>query len=301
MQLFRKNYSLTVLPAAVLLTLGVLYLSCSKKQNSLAVADPAYINIFNASHVYDSMQKRRNVYLSGYDTSSITGAGSLNFWNSYELPSAAQVQPVRVDRPIRYYIFVAGSQRVRFADTLGTIVADSSLNFSSGGNYTLYLADDTTRLSPPYPVTRSGAVRLFSFPEEQTSTPGKVRLRYIDLTPDVDTLNGYFFTSTGGKFTSGATPNALTYGTASAYYDIDTTGLVVGGQMLLRMFRKKDTTRFFTQIPVPPTPGRTYTVLIFGNAGQLNCRFSVKQPDGTTKEKTITYSPNMSGLVRTVN
>jgi hypothetical protein len=117
----------------------------------------------------------------------------------------------------------------------------------------------------------------------------------------MDTLNGYIITNNGAKFTSSATPHALTYGSASNYDDLDTTGLVIGGELRLRMFRKNDTSNVITQVALPPTPGRTYTILLFGHVGYWLCEFPVKQPDGSVLQRVINYPPNIKGYVRTID
>ncbi len=279
---------------AVIVLMAVLF-SCTKNGHSISYSDAASINIFNASHVYDSMYKQRMVWFSGYDTAS--GLKMLFTQHDIEIPGNGQLEAIRIDHPMQFYDFNAGRQQVKFSDTGMVTVADTSLDFSSGSYNGIYLAEDTTRIDA---FTRSGRFKIFKFTEERTNTTGKVRVRYIDLVPDIDTLNGYIFTPTVAKFTSEATPNALVYGEASRYYDLDTAGLVISGNILLRLFPKKDTLNYNVQIPIPATPGRTYTVLVFGNASYWPCRFSIKQPDGSVTQKSINYPPNIKGYVRTV-
>jgi hypothetical protein len=119
--------------------------------------------------------------------------------------------------------------------------------------------------------------------------------------PDLDTLNGYVFTPAGTKYRGPEMPNSLTYGTASGYSDLDTTGLVLNGQVLLRFYWRRDTTRYQIPVPVPAIPGRTYTIVAFGNAYKFSCQYPVIQPDGTTKQKVIDYSPSIQGYIRTVD
>ncbi|WP_143306486.1 DUF4397 domain-containing protein [Chitinophaga vietnamensis] len=284
------------------LVLGLLSQSCTKTGHSIDAPASTSINVFNASHVYDSMAagttRPRLVWMSGFDTAGTLLRTQFSAYGNYEIPDDGPQEAIRRDRSMRYYDFIAGSQRVRFADTAGIIVADTMLDFSSGSYNSIYLADDTTHVNAS---TRSGLFRVFSFPEEKTSTAGKVRLRYIDLVLDKDTLNGYIFASNGRKFSSNATPHALTYGTASSYYDLDTAGLVINGEMRLRIFPKADTTSVITQVPIPATPGRTYTVLLFGHVNTWNCRFAVKQPDGSVMQRLVSFPGNVRGCVRTVN
>lgn len=268
----------------VIIAITTILFSCTRSGHSLTYPETAAINIFNASHVYDSMYRQRVVWLSGYDTAARGLRMFFTGYGNYEIPGNGPVEAVRLDHPMQFYDFNAGRQRVKFADTAGVTVADTSLDFSSGSYNGIYLAEDTVHVDAS---TRSGGFRIFNFPEERTSTAGRVRVRYVDLVPDIDTLNGYIFTPASSKFTSEATPHALVYGTASRSYDLDTTGLVISGNMLLRVFRKTDTLNYNIQIPIPATPGRTYTVVMFGNASNWPCN-------------SINYPPNIKGYIRTV-
>lgn len=289
-----KNFRL-VLAAGTFIAFSM---SCKKSGNAVNFPESASINIFNASHVYDSMGKTRNIYLSGLDTSANHFPLSFVGYDSYEIPRSGSLDGIRIDWPMRFYDFPAGSQRVRFTDTTGNTVADTTLNFESGSYSSIYIADDTAHFNS---ILRNGTFRIFAFPEKKSVTAGKVRIRYIDLLTDIDTISGYIFTPSRDKFTSQATPRKLLYGTASDYYDIDTSGLTIQGQMLLRIFQRNDTINYKTQVAIPATPGRTYTVVLLGNAYDWNCSFAVKQPDGSVVRKVIRYPPGIKGYVRTVD
>jgi hypothetical protein len=281
----------------MLVSVGGLIPSCTKNPHSIGGQPAANINIFNASHVYDSMVKARNVYLSGLDTASLLSQLSFPGLRSYEIPDNGQVEAIRFDHPMHYNPFLAGRQRIQFADTAGAIVADTSLDFAAGGDYGVYLADDTVKTGS----YRSGKFRIFSFPENNVgNTPGKMRLRYIDLVPDVDKLSGYFLSEKGDTLTIPQAPHSLQYGTASEFTDLDTTGIVVGGQLLLRLYKEGNIKSAYTQVSLPATPGRTYTVLLFGNAAFFLCQFPIKQKDGSTVLKTINYAPRITAYARTV-
>lgn len=276
----------------------MLLLSCTKNGHSIDFPGAAAINIFNASHVYDSMANQRIVWFSGYDTTA--GNQQLAFVGHgvYEIPSGGQPEAIRIDHPMNFYDFKSGQQQLKFMDTARNVVIDTTLNFSENSYNSLYLADDTSHVINA--STRSGRFKLFNFPEDRTATPGKVRVRYIDLVPDMDTMKCYFFTPGGKMLTDAATPETLMYGSTSPYYDLDTAGLVVSGQILLRVFTKNDTARYKAQIPIPATPGRTYTVVVFGNSAYWLCSFPVTQADGSVTQRLLNYPPNIRGYVRTV-
>jgi hypothetical protein len=148
--------------------------ACTKNGHSVSYPVGAGINVFNASKVYDSMRFNRQVILSGFDTTNTIGRMVFSGFGVYEIPGTGLVEAIRYDHPMRFLSFRPGQQRVRFADTAGNFLVDTSLVFPDGSYTGIYAADDTTHVTSWF---RTGHLRLFSFPEQRTNAPGKLRLR----------------------------------------------------------------------------------------------------------------------------
>jgi hypothetical protein len=258
------------------------------------------VNFYNASELLriTSTAERKYIFVDGYDTANTNQPFFYYYSGSYldEYPRDPGVMPVAVSA-IPYTRLEAGGHRFVFTNAKKFKLADTSLTWQAGTHQQLYLANEM-------PTADSSAnYRVVNVQEDRKRVEGKVRVRFINLSGDTDSLNVYRVDADGRRIFSGM-PNDIRFATATMYAELDTAGNV-NQRLTLQFFKGTDTVSALLSASVPAIPGNSYVLLIQGFRSSPPNYNSIpfKNPVGRDAAGNIIYervqvAPNLRAVVR---
>ena len=274
----------------IILPLLVLAASCSKDVKPLlpGPADAA-INFYNASEVMASSQALgTNNYILTDDTSLHSASFVSYDTDDRQYPN---FYPTYGGYGLFSWMRIsAGNHRFWFTCHTQFPVADTSIHIPKDSYQSVYLSE-----SPE----GDAVYRVLVVPEEHAGIPGKVRIRFVHLSPDAGTLRCYRSMGDGGKTTDGL-PQDMAYGTATPYVSLDTNGTAqTRGNLVLRLVDKNDPDNVVLSTGVPAVPGSSFVLLLQGFRQQATRRLITgRDANGKSKDTTVTVTANLRVNVR---
>ncbi|WP_162946268.1 DUF4397 domain-containing protein [Chitinophaga barathri] len=266
--------------------------ACKKLQPANDIPPDAAVNLFNASQVIQATGPfdQKKIYVDGYDTT-----GSQYVYFNYQSGRPLEY-PVETLAPgtvpgIPYMRLQAGSHEFTFTNAAKFKAGDISSDFPAGTLHQLYLADGI-------PASDSLATyNVLRVEEDRRQPAGKVRVRFVHLSPDAGNFKMYRMDANNNRLFSGL-PAEITYGAASPYAELDTAG-AINQRLVLHYFQGADTLSSLLSTSVPAEPGTSYVIVINGFKG----KHAIKNPtgrsqSGTVEYETINFEATLAGYVR---
>lgn len=253
----------------------------------------AALNFYSASDLQYNLGSNRYVFIDrAVDTASLNPAvpyfSNINPIDLQEYP----ISNLTYDAYnfISYVRITAGNHHIVFTDGNRETIKDTVLNLADTSYTSLYLTDAGHNGEP-------ASYRLLASPEEHKGVPGRVRMRVVNLSPDVGSISCYLQNANGTILFS-PLPQQLAFGTASPYLELDTAG-AYRGKLNLQIIADKDPLHSFLFTQITANPGHSYVVIIKGFY-QPTTRLvpTGKNPDGSIKYQAVAISPNLRVNIR---
>lgn len=241
---------------------------CKKTDETPGNGQDAYINFFNASEV---LQQNIALALNNTVVSEQIRKGKFPMafqadGDSRQFPYTASIgtlPPDNLSLPI-------GGVNYTNIYWLPVIAGSYSLGYTSDSSYAV-LKDTTVNLLPKsftaqYLVESpedDAAYKILTVPTQRAGTPGKVRLQFIHLSPDLGNLDIVRIDANGNDL-SDALPKNIAYSRYTNYMELDTLGTAsTRGQIILNI-RKNGSTKTMLSTAIPAASNSSFTVLIQG-------------------------------------
>lgn len=279
------------------ITCGVSFLllfitGCKKTDVNPGNGQDAYINFFNASEVLQqnialalnntvvSEQIRKDKFPMAFQTDG----------DNRQFPFAASIGTLPSDNlslptgginytNIYWLPVKTGTYSLGYtSDSSYIVIKDTTINLASKSFTTQYLVES--------PVDDT-AYNILTVPTERAGTPGKVRLQFIHLSPDLSNLDIARIDANGNEMPD-ALPKKFAYGSYTNYIELDTAGAAsTRGQIILN-FRKSGSTRTALSAAIPAASNSSFTVLIQGFEHTTARR--IRMRDGY---RSVSVNPNL--------
>lgn len=272
-----------------ILFLLTLLASCSRSVDPLLPEPDASVNFYNASEVMASSQTLgTNNYVFVDDTVKKFASFASYLTDLRQYPN--NNFNYGGYRMFSWMRMPAGTHRLQLTCHTKFPVADTSLFIPANTYQSVYLSE-----SPE----GDAVYRLLVVPEEHTGEPGKVRIRIVHLSADAGTLRCYRSLGEGQQTTTGL-PQDISYGTATPYVTLDTTGTAqTRGNIILRLVDKNDPGNVVISTGVPGEPGSSFVLLLQGFRQATTRRLITGvKADGKFTDTTVTVPANLRVNVR---
>lgn len=281
----RKARKRTGNNGALLFLLSLLLVACTKKVSPLLPGpggQSASVNFYSASDLQYSLGGERYIFidtpvdtvLNPYHQVYAPGFGSTNPIDQQEYPLANTDDAYH---SISYIGMIPGGHRLQFTDASRQVIKDSAVILSDKSYTSFYLAD----------AGQEGGLasyRLLAVPEEHNGATDKVRMRIINLGPDIGSISCYLQKADGSLLFT-PLPQQLPFGTASPYFDLDTTG-ASRGQLTLQIVADSDPQHRLLTTRLSSTPDHAYVVVVQG----FHSPATRQVPEGMNADGSIRYS-----------
>lgn len=280
----------------IYLLTGIALLSACKKTD-VAPGDgqEAYINFYNASeallqggftkgnmiYVNDSVPneifKRHPEFSENYDDfrqypQSLFG--NPNFGYNLAVPEGVGYDPI-------YWMPIAsGNYRFIFTSVNKVYLQETPVSLTSKTFTTQYLVE-----SPK----ADNEYSIVTVPVERKGMEGRVRIQFVNLSPDVGELEVIRADENGNPLVEASLPKNLPFGEFSSYAEIDTSGTSRTSNYIMLYFRKPGTTRALVTVGVPSIPYSSFTLTFQGFENETTRRIKT----GENSYETITVKPNL--------
>lgn len=173
----------------------------------------------------------------------------------------------------------AGVHRLWLTNSSGGTVIDTTLTLGADRNTVTYFIDS---LGTQYQILTV---------DESTPGPSNVvRLRVLNLSPDVGPIGLYVVGDTGQRIFSNL-PRNVTYKTVTPYVTVSDSLVASDGNIYLKIFAGTDTASTVTAATVPFMPGRSYHLIVGGLATAHTLSF----PGDTV---SVPVNPSIGASVR---
>jgi len=279
---------------------AALMLGACQKSGDIAPGNgqDAYLNFYNASEVLQqNMTLSANNLILINDT--VPGANQLQFSQTDDFRQFPQTitgnqfnvdihpVPAGMNYNVVFWMPVlAGNHHITYTATKNADLKDTTVTISAKSFTTQYLVES--------PVSND-AYRVVTVPEERLGTAGKVRVKVINLSPDLGPME-VIRTDKDGNAILESLPAALKYGEHSPYADIDTAGISkTRGQLLLK-FRKSGSNAVLLTKVIDAIPNTSFTMVLQGFEKETVRR--IKTASQTFQ--TVTVNPNLRVNVRRI-
>lgn len=148
-----------------------------------------------------------------------------------------------------------GNHRFKFTGPAYHVLGDTTVFIAEDSRHAIYLAE-----SPG----GSQAYRVIVAKEDRLGIAGKVRVRFVNLSPDAGALRCYRSLA-GGSLSTAGLPQDMVYGTVTPYVPIDTLGAsATRNHLVFRLVDKVDPQRVLLTASVPALPGTSFVFVIQG-------------------------------------
>lgn len=266
--------------------------ACKKLQPANEILPDAAVNLFNASQVMQvsSPFVQKKIYVDGYDT-----AGTRYVYFNY-LSGRPLEYPVEALAPgtvagIPYMRLQAGTHEFTFTNAAKFKTGDIHFDFPASSQQQLYLADGIPA------VDGFATYSVLRVEEDRRQSAGKVRVRFVHLSPDAGSLKTYRLDADNNRIFNGL-PAEITYGSASPYAELDTAG-AINQRLVLHYFQGTDTLSSVLSTSVPAEAGTSYVIVINGFKG----KYAIKNPTGRSQAgaveyETINFEATLTSYVR---
>lgn len=229
------------------LFLAIILQACKRDVNELEFPADARVNFFNAAH-YPTPY----IALDVFDTAHFKSPAVFDFFGRNSYPYNMPASPEVGHGAIAYMSLPAGTHQFYFADTGKILRTERSLALEAGSYTTLYLTDS---------LLHYDVLEVPADPFEHH--PGKVRIRIINLVPDV-LLNTKMIAGDGSLYDDDL-PREIPYKTITAAIE---PGMeqALNGNFFFRFYHEGDAgEELIATVPaIRATPGRTYTIVVQG-------------------------------------
>ena len=278
-----KQYTLS---AGILL---MLFLSACKKNSTAEEDNPAAaLNLYSASDVQVKQSLNRYVFIDmPVDTVPAQNLAVPVFTNDQQEYPVVYHDPYHL---ITYTRMTAGSHRLLFTDTGRLVIHDTALILAKDSYTTLYITDAGHTGEP-------ASYQSLSVAEDRHGTRGRVRVRVINLSPDIGSISCYQ-EKADGKTLFSPLPQQLAFCKASDYVELDTTG-ATDGKLNLRVIADDDPLNPLVLTRIPASPGHAYVMVVqgFRQATTRQVPFG-KNADGSLKYRTTDITANVRVTLR---
>jgi len=279
---------------------AALMLSACQKSGDIAPGNgqDAYLNFYNASEVL-----QQNMILSANNliliNDTVPGANQPQFSQSDDFRQFPRTItgnqfnidinsiPAGTNYNIVYWMPVlAGTHHIAYTASKNVDLKDTTVSISPKSFTTQYLVES--------PVSNE-AYRIATVPEERRGIAGKVRVKVVNLSPDLGPLE-VIRTDKDGNTILETLPAALKYGEHSAYAEIDTAGVSrTRGQLILKLRKSGSSAILLTQV-IDAVPNTSFTVVFQGFEKETIRRIRT----GSQTFQTVTVNPNLRINIRRI-
>lgn len=264
--------------------------ACTSTRDPLAVGPQTNINFWSASVALLTWPRSPTypppydfVYIDSYDTSRTDVP---NLWNgSFPFDPTQDGSGLPYTR-VLYMHLAAGSHRLRFTNPERAVIVDTTLGLGGNQNTVLYLTDSLQH-----------NMHVVAVDESAPGVAGAVRIRVVQLSPDVGPLGAFVFSDTGTVVRSNL-PQAVAYDSVTPYIVLDPSLASSDGNVYVSFFAGGDSANVVATAVVPFSVNRSYHVVVEGLANPETFTY----PDPANPGQTITdpLAPSIAAYVRAV-
>lgn len=283
--------------------MAALEFSACKKNIEPLVADAqnAYINFYNASEILTSnpnLSVGNMVYVNDSipqypfmrypEFSSGNPQYPRNTGGGLETPPGNVNIPSGIGYSVAFWMPIApGQYKFIFTSVNKNYLKDIALTLAAKDRTALYLVE-----SPD----GNDQYRLVAVPTERAGTPGKVRIKVVNLSPDAGTL-GVVRDNNGTTEVQGL-PQHLQFGEYSEYVEIEPNGTSATSFIDLEI-NKADGNQNLISTSIPAIPGSSFVLLIQGFTTVSSRKIITgKQTDGSPIWETVNVPANFRATWR---